>query len=76
MKLNINGREVIITVKGEDRKNTQVLTDAFICQMSSAFYAEGDLMQRLGCNHSATASNRIARALYDVLEAKGYYKDL
>lgn len=76
MKLNINGKEVIITVKGEDRKTTELLTEAFICQMSSAFYAEADLMQRLGCDHSAMASERTARALYDALDAKGYYKDL
>ena len=76
MKLNINGREVIITVKGEDRKSTELLTEAFICQMSSAFYAEADLMNKLGCNNSSTISERTARALYDALDAKGYYKDL
>ena len=76
MKLNINGHEVIITVKGDDKKTTKLLTETFICQMSSAFYAESDLMQKLGCNHSAKASERTARALYDALDAKGFYKDL
>lgn len=76
MKLNINGAMVTITVHGDSRKETEARTKAFICRMSSAFYGDADLMRRLGCNASASISEKTGRALFDALDNVGYYKDV
>lgn len=76
MKLNINGAEVTITVHGDNRKETESRTKAFICRMSSAFYGEADLMKNLGCPNSASLSEKTGQALYDALDHVGYFNGI
>lgn len=76
MKLNINGAEVTITVHGDSRKETEARTKAFICRMSSAFYAEADHIKNLGCYNASSLSEKTARALYDALDHVGYFDNI